>query len=231
MPPTAATRQRRRRAAPPRRAGERSPTVATPRRPVRSDEDYARAPAARARPPLPPPGGPARASSSAAATRAAPAPHAVSGGAPADDGARRCFALVHGFLAMLNALAGRWGLLGLALLAGPVAGYVGAHRLDARLVAVYAAFCARRGPAGRRPAPSAPQRGLRARARRRPRARARRAAAAKTREDAPPRSPAPGARPARPAQALFLLYMSFWIFMFFVIKMWITQIVFKFWRS
>ena len=24
--------------------------------------------------------------------------------------------------------------------------------------------------------------------------------------------------------------MSFWIFMFFVIKMWITQIVFKFWR-
>ena len=55
--------------------------------------------------------------------------------------------------------------------------------------------------------------GVRARARDGPRRRRR----------APPRSP-------RPAQALFLLYMSFWIFMFFVIKMWITQIVFKFWR-
>jgi len=80
---------------------------------------------------------------------------------------------------MLNALAGRWGLLGLALLAGPVAGYVGAHRLDARLVAVYAAFCV---------------------------------------------------LSVVFELALFLLYMSFWIFMFFVIKMWITQIVFKFWR-
>ena len=91
----------------------------------------------------------------------------------------KCFALVHGFLTILNALAGLWGLVGLALLVGPVSGYFGAHLLDARLVGVYALFCV---------------------------------------------------VSVIYELLLFVFYLTFWIFMFFVVKMWIAQIVFKFWR-
>lgn len=53
----------------------------------------------------------------------------------------KCFACIDGLFTMLNTLAGKFGVIGLVLLVGPICGYLGAQRLELRKVGVYMAFC------------------------------------------------------------------------------------------